>query len=183
MDIDIYKKRIFKNAQIKNSIIVFSILIPMIILNIWIFFILTEFRGLLFLFLGFQLLLFADISINLWFNRFLYKVDVNDLKVVIKGEITKIKFRHYIQHYYNRGHGAKSHALSIKVNSDNKEYKLIYPFKNDIDFGIKKQDWNNKSLILQKLSYLSIIELTFLKKSKVIIKTSNEIENILRKFK
>lgn len=88
-----------------------------------------------------------------------------------------------MQHYYNKGHGAKSFALNIKVKSDNKKYKLLYPFKNDIVFGIKEQDWNNKKIPLQKLNDLSIIQLAFFKKSKVIINNINEIENVIRKIK
>ena len=181
MDIKSFKKRVYKNSRIRNSLISFCILIPVIVLLLIFIVLGTTYDGLLFslLFL-FSLFLLAMIF-KLYYNLFLFRIDKDDTRISIKTDVVEIRFKLYDELYGK--YGAKSFGLIIKIKVDNRTIKVLYPFAEDIRFGVKKEDWNQKNEILNRLNKIKQINVTYFERSKIIVNKIDAIDHIINKVK
>lgn len=181
MDIEGFKNRVYKRTNIRNSLIAFCILIPLMIMLIILLALGSDYDGLLRSVAVILGLLLLAIMFKIYYNFFLFKIDENDTKIELKANNVEIKFKLYDQFYGK--YGAKSFGLVIKIKVNAKTMKILYPFTEDVRFGVKKEDWNQKNETLKKLNQIKQIDVIYLKKSKVIINKIVAVDNIIRKIK
>ena len=178
MDIKSFRNRVYKKSRIKNSLIAVSILIPTIVTLIITLILDAKYRGLLLSILLILSLFLLALIYKIYYNLFLFKINEEDTKISIKTDVVGIKFKLYDELYGK--YGSSSFGLIIKIKSNNQTLKIIYPFIEDITFGVKKEDWNQKYKVLNKLNQIKQIDVVYLEKSKVIVNKIDLIDKIIK---
>lgn len=180
MDIKSFRNRVYKNSKILNSLIVSSILVPGIVTIIILLFLDTKYDGLLISMLLILSLFLLAMIYKIFYNLFLFKINEDDAKISIKTDVVGIKFKLYDELYGK--YGSKTFGLIIKIKSNKQTLKILYPFIEDIRFGVKREAWNQKYKVLNKLNQIKEIDVVYLEKSKVIINKIDLIDKIIKKI-
>lgn len=181
INIKSFRDRVYKKTKIKNSLIVGSILVPGIVTIIIALFLGTKYDGLLISMLLILSLFLLAMIYKIFYNLFLFKINEDDAKISVKTDIVGIKFKLYDELYGK--YGSKSFGLIIKIKSNKQTLKILYPFVEDIKFGVKKEDWNQKYKVLNKLKQIKQIEVVYLEKSKVVVNKIDLFDKIIKKIK
>lgn len=181
MDIKAIKNRIYKRAQLKMSLVSMTILFFIIaILTSLLFFIKEDIKPLVIILITLLTVIFLT---GLWkqiYYLFLHKINDNDMVTRITIEPHKFKLKAYFGENLWSKYSSNYLGLVIFFKIDNKTIKIIYPFKNDLSLSASIR-YKVVINILNKVSQIEKMDVSYLNSSKVIAECSINIERDIKK--
>jgi len=181
LDIKAIKNRIYKRTQLKMSLILVIILFFILVILISLLFLIQkDIKPLVISLITLFTIIFLA---GLWkqiYYLFLHKINDNDTITTTTIEPKKIKLKSYFGENLWSKYSSTYLGLVIYFKIDNKTIKIIYPFKNDLSLSASIR-YKVVINILNKVSQIEKMDVSYLNSSKVITKCSKDIERDIKK--
>lgn len=179
-----FYSRVKKTANIKNGKIAL-IIIPIITTILYVLFFVIDDSEIKYIFLLFSVpltILYPVILTNIYLYGFA-SVNKENIIAITDAKIIKMKLATYWQHNIGKGTGSIHYGVHIWILINNKNKKLLLPFKRDnIIIGIQANDMKKRREIKEIFNVNSLISCTFNEYNNVIYKSSDNLENRIRKI-
>lgn len=177
-----YKKRVYKNANVKNSIIA-MIIASTALGALAIFFIFGDPKSSKYVIL-LMIIFILILLLGLWkqlYYLFIYRINDTDHIINIEIEPHKISLKPYFDGCLFSKYGSSYLGVKIQYKVDNKKHQLVYPFlKDDVNLYPRNR-YKVYHEIIAKLSQIENLTVAYLRSSKVIINSTTNIESIVTK--
>ena len=179
-----FKKRVYKEANLKTScisiILIFCILIVMSL-----FLILSDHNSLGFIFYS-MILLFLILFVGVWkqsYYLFLYNIKESDRVIELNIEPTNMKLKaHFNSGFFNK-FASDYFGVIIEFQINSHKKRIIYPFHNNSLSLSPSIRYKAIQDINRELSKIKHLEVSYLNNSGVITESTANIDKIVHKIK